>query len=336
MSSEVVPTTVQGQITTGEHAPWRRERRVNLTPYLFVSPALICLIAFGVLPIVVAAAVSLTNLDISGLGHYANIHYVGLGNYRKLFGDSVFWESLRNTAFFVVIGVPTIVVSSLTVAIALNQSKSRLFRALRVFYFFPAITAIVAISLIWGYLYNSQFGLFNYLLSVVGVAPVQWLSDPLVAKFSVALVAIWRASGLDIVIFLAALQAIPAEYYEAASIDGAKDLQHHDPAPQVRDLLRNGHDAHQLDAVLRRAVRAHAGRSRPFDDVRLALHLPTGIQLQPVRLRVGGFDRAVRDHRRRDRRATARANGSGGRGWLGRSHGVRSSRSASRSPRERC
>jgi multiple sugar transport system permease protein len=225
MSSEVVPTTVQGQITTGEHAPWRRERRVNLTPYLFVSPALICLIAFGVLPIVVAAAVSLTNLDISGLGHYANIHYVGLGNYRKLFGDSVFWESLRNTAFFVVIGVPTIVVSSLTVAIALNQSKSRLFRALRVFYFFPAITAIVAISLIWGYLYNSQFGLFNYLLSVVGVAPVQWLSDPLVAKFSVALVAIWRASGLDIVIFLAALQAIPAEYYEAASIDGAGEVR---------------------------------------------------------------------------------------------------------------
>jgi multiple sugar transport system permease protein len=196
-----------------------------VTPYLFVSPAVLCLVAFGALPIVVAAAVSLTDLNISGLANYGSIHFVGLGNYRKLFGDPVFWESLRNTAFFIAIGVPTIIVSSLTVAIALNQSTSRLFRALRVFYFFPAITAIVAISLIWGYLYNTQFGLFNYLLSLVGIAPVQWLSDPLVAKFSVALVAVWRASGLDIVIFLAALQAIPHEYYEAASMDGAGEVR---------------------------------------------------------------------------------------------------------------
>ena len=196
-------------------------RRLSLTPYIFVTPALLCLVAFGVLPIAVAAVVSLTNLDISGLAHYGNVHFVGLANYRTLFNDPVFWESLRNTAIFVVFGVPSILASSLAVAIALNRSQSRFFRALRVFYFFPAITAIVAISLIWGYLYNTQFGLFNYLLSFVGVSPVQWLSDPVIAKFSVALVAIWRASGLDIVIFLAALQAIPREYYEAASIDGA-------------------------------------------------------------------------------------------------------------------
>jgi multiple sugar transport system permease protein len=196
-------------------------RRINLMPYVFVTPAVLCLVAFGVLPIAVAAVVSLTNLDISGLANHGNIHFIGLANYRTLFRDPVFWESLRNTAIFVVIGVPAILVSSLTVAIALNRSQSRFFRALRVFYFFPAITAIVAIALIWGYLYNTQFGLLNYLLSLVGAGPVQWLSDPLIAKFSVALVAIWRASGLDIVIFLAALQAIPHEYYEAASIDGA-------------------------------------------------------------------------------------------------------------------
>jgi multiple sugar transport system permease protein len=193
----------------------------KLTPYVFVTPALLCIVAFGVLPIAVAAVVSLTNLDIGGLAHYGNIRFVGLANYRALFRDPVFWQSLRNTALFVGIGVPSILISSLTVAIALNRSQSRFFRALRVFYFFPAITAIVAISLIWGYLYNTQFGLLNYLLSLVGAGPVQWLSDPLIAKFSVALVAIWRASGLDIVIFLAALQSIPDEYYEAASIDGA-------------------------------------------------------------------------------------------------------------------
>jgi multiple sugar transport system permease protein len=75
--------------------------------------------------------------------------------------------------------------------------------------------------LIWGNLYNSQFGLLNWLLSLVGIAPVQWLTEPTIAKFSVALVAIWRGSGLATIIFLAALQAIPPEYYEAASIDGA-------------------------------------------------------------------------------------------------------------------
>ena len=80
---------------------------------------------------------------------------------------------------------------------------------------------IVAISLVWGYLYNTQFGLFNWLLSLVGVPPVQWLSDPLLAKFSVALVAIWRGTGLNIIIFLAALQGIPREYLEAAALDGA-------------------------------------------------------------------------------------------------------------------
>src|SRR5258706_11364456 len=220
MSSEVVPVEVERR-RFAERSALGRLRTGRLTPYLFVGPAVLCLVAFGVLPIVVAAAVSLTNLDITGLANYSNVHFVGLGNYRKLFSDPVFWASLRNTAFFIAIGVPTIIVSSLTVAIALNGSQSRFFRALRVFYFFPAITAIVAISLIWGYLYNTQFGLLNYLLSLVGAGPVQWLSDPVIAKFSVALVAIWRASGLDIVIFLAALQAIPREYYEAASIDAA-------------------------------------------------------------------------------------------------------------------
>lgn len=224
MNLEVAPTGADSHIGSGAH-PLGRLRPRNLVPYLFVGPAVLCLVAFGVLPIVVAAAVSLTDLNITGLANYSNIHFIGLGNYRALFVDPAFWSALRNTAFYIAVGVPTIIVSSLTVAIALNQSTSRWFRALRVLYFFPAITAIVAISLIWGYLYNSQFGLFNYLLSLVGVAPVQWLSDPLVAKFSVALVAVWRATGLDIVIFLAALQAIPPEYYEAASMDGAGEVR---------------------------------------------------------------------------------------------------------------
>ncbi|NTW42004.1 MAG: sugar ABC transporter permease [Cellulomonadaceae bacterium] len=190
-------------------------------PYAFIAPAVLLLTLFGLVPIVVAAGVSLTDLDIGGLGRPETIQFIGLDNYARLLHDAAFWRSVRTTGFFVVVGVPIIVAISLTVAVGLNASTSRWFRALRSLYFLPAITAIVAVALVWGYLYNSQFGLLNHLLSVVGLPPVAWLSDPEVARLSVAVVAIWRATGLNIIIFLAALQGIPREYLEAAALDGA-------------------------------------------------------------------------------------------------------------------
>jgi len=195
--------------------------RNKLTPYLFVSPAMLLLVAFGIFPILVAAVISTTNMNISAFANWGNVKFIGVDNYTKLFADPDFWQSIGNTGLFAVFGVPAIVVLSLGVALLLNHSQNAFFRALRAFYFIPAITAIVAISLVWGYLYNTQFGLLNYLLSLVNLPPVQWLSDPVLAKFSVALVAVWRGTGLNIIIFLAALQGVPKEYLEAASLGGA-------------------------------------------------------------------------------------------------------------------
>ena len=184
---------------------------------------MILLFAFGIFPILVASLVSLTNLNISGLADANNVKFIGFSNYAKLLADPDFWQSMTNTAIFALVGIPSVVLLSLTIALLLNRSGNIYFRALRSFYFVPAITAIVAISLIWGYLYNTQFGFLNWLLSLVHIAPVQWLSNPILAKFSVALVAIWRGTGLNIIILLAALQAVPKEYLDAASIDGANE-----------------------------------------------------------------------------------------------------------------
>jgi multiple sugar transport system permease protein len=197
----------------------------TLAPYAFIAPALLLLLAFGVLPILLAVPVSLTDLDLAGLADLSKVAFVGLDNYRALLADAAFWQALANTGIFAVIGVPAVVVASFLVALLLHRSESRFFRALRAFYFVPAVTAIVAVSLVWGYLYNTQFGLLNHLLSLAGLPPARWLSDPVLVKLSVAFVAVWRGTGLNIIIFLAALKAIPQEYLEAADLDGASGVR---------------------------------------------------------------------------------------------------------------
>src|SRR5260370_27380011 len=135
--------------------------RTSLVPYVLVGPALLLLVTFSVLSIFVAAAVSLTNLDISGLANFGAVRFIGLGNYQTMFSDPAFWEALGNTAFFVLIGVPTLVIGSLIIPIAPNFSPSRFLRAPRAFYFPPATTAILPISFILGHRYNNQFWLLN-------------------------------------------------------------------------------------------------------------------------------------------------------------------------------
>jgi multiple sugar transport system permease protein len=195
----------------------------NKTPYFFIAPTLILLTVFSLLPIFVALIISFTDIDLAGLADWSNIHFIGLTNYKDVLSDAVFRKSIFNTLFYVVFGVPLVIICSLGIAILINFGKARIFKLFRMVFYMPSITNVVAVAVVWSYLYNPQFGLFNYFLKLIHLPAVPWLQDPTMAKVSLIALALWRAIGINMIIFLAALQGIPKTYYEAAQLDGASE-----------------------------------------------------------------------------------------------------------------
>ncbi|GAM14763.1 carbohydrate ABC transporter permease [Mesobacillus selenatarsenatis] len=195
----------------------------NKTPYFFIAPAIILLSLFSILPIFVALIISFTDLDLVGISDWSSISFVGLENYKDVVSDPVFLKSIFNTLFYVVIGVPLVIVLSLAIALLINFGKARIFKAFRVVFYMPSITNVVAVAVVWSYLYNPHLGLFNHVLNLLNIPDVPWLQDPIMAKISLILLALWRAIGINMIIFLAALQGIPKTYYEAAQLDGANN-----------------------------------------------------------------------------------------------------------------
>ncbi|WP_411431066.1 carbohydrate ABC transporter permease [Paenilisteria weihenstephanensis] len=191
------------------------------TPYLFISPALLLLIMFSLFPIVIAFVISFTDINLVGLADWSKINFIGLENYKNVLSDPIFLKSIGNTLFYVIIGVPLVIICSLGIALMINFSQAKIFQFFRLIFYTPSITNVVAVAVVWSYLYNPQFGLFNYLLSLLDLPAVPWLQDPTIAKISLIILALWRAIGVNMIIFLAALQGIPREYYEAAQLDGA-------------------------------------------------------------------------------------------------------------------
>ncbi|OHE83441.1 MAG: sugar ABC transporter permease [Lysobacterales bacterium RIFOXYD1_FULL_69_11] len=189
--------------------------------WLFAAPALAVIAVFFALPVLAALALSLTDFDIYALADIGNLRFVGLGNYLGLMRNPLFWQALGNTFYFVLVGVPLSIALSLAAALLLHSRLGVFKPFFRTAYFAPVVTTVVAVAVVWRYLFHTRYGLVNWVLAGIGIDPVDWLGDPDWAMPTIILFAVWKNFGYNMIIFLAGLQAIPEDLYEAARIDGA-------------------------------------------------------------------------------------------------------------------
>ncbi|RXR07220.1 carbohydrate ABC transporter permease [Pseudoxanthomonas composti] len=195
--------------------------RTSLAGWIFAAPSLLVLGVFFGLPVASALLLSVTDFDLYALSDVSNLRFVALDNYIELLQTPMFWKSLWNTTYFVILGVPMSLALSLGAAMLLNAPVARFKGLFRTALFAPVVTTVVAVAVIWRYLFNTRYGLVNWGLGHLGIDPVDWLGDPHWAMPTIMLFAVWKNFGYNMVIFLAGLQAIPQDLYEAARIDGA-------------------------------------------------------------------------------------------------------------------
>jgi multiple sugar transport system permease protein len=205
-------------------APFRAPaaRRGGVSPgFALAAPALTAIAVFFFLPAAAAFLLSLTDFDLYAIASAANLRFVGASNYTRLVEEPAFWRALGNTAWFAILAGPLTVFTALGAALALD-ARTLIGRSLfRTAFLIPVVTTLVAVAVVWRYLYHPRSGLLNYGLAALGIGPIDWLGDPAWAMPAIALLAVWKGFGFNMLVFLAALQAIPERLYEAARIDGA-------------------------------------------------------------------------------------------------------------------
>ena len=197
------------------------ERAQARAAWVFLAPALILITAFFFLPVVTGLALSLTDFDLYSIGHPDNIRMVGAANYRALAQAPMFWSALKNTLYFAFVGAPLSVLTALAAALLVNSRLTKWKGFFRTAYFAPFVTTLVAVAIVWKYLYHPRFGLLDAALGAAGVHAIDWLGNPKWAMPAIIVVAVWRSFGYNMLIFIAGLQRIPHELREAAELDGA-------------------------------------------------------------------------------------------------------------------
>ncbi|WP_308216572.1 carbohydrate ABC transporter permease [Pseudalkalibacillus decolorationis] len=202
-------------------------------PFIFIAPAVLLLFAFTLYPVISSFLLSFQTL-VEGERVFS-----GLDNYTRLFHDPLFYQSLINTFQLLIVQVPIMLFIALTIAVTLHSPIVKMNSFFRISFFMPAITALVAASIIFMILLDENYGLVNYVLSLIRVEKIPWFSDPLWAKVAIIIVMTWRWTGYNMIIFLAGLQNIPHELYEAASIDGAGKISKffHITIPQLKPIF---------------------------------------------------------------------------------------------------
>ena len=192
----------------------------TLTPYVFLLPALLILAVSSFWPVLQAIYLSFTDYDIIG-----SPNFIGLKNYEQLWKDQLFWKVLFNTLIYMVVAVPSLVILPLFLAILVNQ-KLRGIQLFRAAYYVPVIVSVVVAGIAWKWIY-AENGLLNYFTSIFSSVKIPWLTNSSTAIFAIIAVTIWKGLGYYMVIYLAGLQTIPPDLYEAAAIDGSDGWRKH-------------------------------------------------------------------------------------------------------------
>ncbi|OZU88270.1 sugar ABC transporter permease [Virgibacillus indicus] len=192
----------------------------KIAPYIFIAPNIIVFMVFMIIPILFTFYIGMTEWSILGTPEFT-----GLNNYERMFSDPVFWRSLVNTFYYTAGTVPFSVFLGLLGAVLLNQKKIPFRPFFRAVFFAPVVVSMVAAGLIWTWIFNPNYGLANIIYSYFNVESVNWLSTPELAMPALILTTLWLRIGYSLVIYLAGLQAVPGELYEAAEIDGANTWQ---------------------------------------------------------------------------------------------------------------
>jgi multiple sugar transport system permease protein len=192
---------------------------------LFLAPGLLLIVFTFLVPAVASFVLSLTDFDLYAVASPGNARLVWLRNYVALAHSPLFWTALRNTLYFVLVGGPLSVLVSLGVAVLLDAPVVRFRSFFRAVFFAPVVTTLVAVAVVWKYLYAPGNGLLDVGLHWFGIRPIDWLGSTAWAMPALILMTVWKNFGYNMIIFLAGLQAVPLDLYDAARVDGAGPLQ---------------------------------------------------------------------------------------------------------------